>query len=116
MKTQTEHGYGFFHGGDPRKFWPDHECCTPKEIENHKAACKLWDEAEARGEMPTPEANPSGWLHDDKGNIIGHVLRSPYGIGTYEFEVEDGDDEPSNTQGAAAGPTTEISTQQSNHE
>lgn len=49
METRTEMGYGFFCGGDPRKFYPDCESCSEKEIENHKAACKLWDEADARG-------------------------------------------------------------------
>lgn len=93
MKTRTEYGYGFFCGGDPRKFFPDGESCTKKEMENHTAACKLWDEAEARGETPTPEACPSGWVYDDAGKPVMHILRTPYGIGTYEYEVED--DEPS---------------------
>ena len=56
-------------------------------MENHKKACALWDEMEAKGETPTPEACPSGWNED---HTI-HILRAPYGIGTYEFEVEDGD-------------------------
>lgn len=58
----TEGGYGFFHGGDPRNFFPDGECCSPQEIENHKRACELWDEAEARGETPEPEACPAGFM------------------------------------------------------
>ena len=44
--------YGFYHGGDPRKFSPDYECCSEKEIADHKAACKLWDDMETRGETP----------------------------------------------------------------
>lgn len=86
---RTEMIYGFFHGGDPRKFWPDEESCSAKEIESHKVACKLWDEMEACGAVPTPENCPSGWICDDKGKRIAHVLRSPYGIGTYEIELED---------------------------
>jgi hypothetical protein len=93
----TELGYGFFCGGDPRKFWPD-ESSTEKEIENHKAACKLWNEAEARGETPTPEACPSGWVYDNEGKPVMHVLRAPYGIGTYEYEVEDDADQPPTTK------------------
>ena len=95
-KTRTEMGYGFFCGGDPRKFWPDGESCSEKEIDNHKAACKLWDEAEARGETPTPEACPSGWVYDKDGKPVMHVLRTPYGIGTYEYDVEDDDAESPN--------------------
>lgn len=89
MSTRTEYGYGFFHGGDPRKFHPDHESCSEKEIANHKAACGLWDESEAKGETPTPEACPSGWVYDDAGKPVMHILRAPYGIGTYEYEVDD---------------------------
>jgi len=79
-------GYGFFVGGDPRKFYPDRESCTDEEIENHKKACEVWNDAVERGETPTPESCPSGWIHDEKGNRIAHVLRAPYGIGSYEIE------------------------------
>ena len=94
-----ESSYGYFHGGDPRKFHPDHEDCSEQEIASHKAACALWDEAEARGETPTPEKCPSGWIRNDKGEAIAHVLRSPYGIGCYTFEFDQyweplGDREP----------------------
>ena len=82
-------GYGFFCGGDPRQFWPDGESCSETEIANHKAACALWNEAEARGETPEPEACPSGYLYDADGKCIGHVLRAPYGIGTYSYDDED---------------------------
>lgn len=40
---------------------------------------------EAKGQTPTPEACPSGWLRDAEGKVIAHVLRSPYGLGTYTF-------------------------------
>lgn len=103
-----ESGYGFFCGGDPRKFFPDGEGCDPKELENHRRACKLWDEAEARGETPEPEKCPSGWVYDEQGKAIAHVLRSPYGIGTYVIDIattfellehdEESDDEESEVQ------------------
>ena len=96
MSTHTEMIYGFFHGGDPRKFHPDGESNSPQELADHTAACKLWDEAEARGETPTPESCPSGWNAD---RTI-HVLRSKYGLGLTECEVED---EP---PGAHYGPET----------
>ena len=102
MKTRTEYGYGFFCGGDPRKFHPDGEGCTEKEMANHAAACKLWDEAEARGETPTPEACPSDLAYDDAGKPGMHILSAPYGIGTYEYEVED--DEPESSSNVANEP------------
>lgn len=83
MKTMQ---YGFFCGGDPRKFWPDSEGCSESEFANHKAACSLWNEAEARGETPEPEKCPSGFIFGDDGKCLGHVLRAPYGIGMYECE------------------------------
>ena len=89
----TEYGYGFFCGGDPRSFHPEEDCCTEQEIANHRAACALWDEAEARGEKPTPEACPSGWVYDAEGKPVMHVLRAPYGIGTYSYEIDDDEGE-----------------------
>ena len=104
MKTRTEYGYGFFCGGDPRKFHPDGEGCTEEEMANHAAACKLWDEAEARGETPTPEACPSDLAHDDAGKPGMHILSAPYGIGTYEYEVEDDEPESSSNTQVSNGP------------
>lgn len=85
---QQDSGYGFSHGGDPRKFFPSHEECSPDEIANHRKACELWDEAEERGETPEPEKCPSGWIYNKAGERVGHILRSPYGIGCYTFEYE----------------------------
>ena len=81
-------GYGFFCGGDPRKFFPDADSCSEAELANHKAACELWYEAESRGEVPEPEKCPSGWIHDSDGNPVVHVLRAPYGIGCYTYECD----------------------------
>lgn len=81
--------YGFFHGGDPRRFSPDYECCTQQEIELHKQACQLWDELEDSGQTPTPENCKSGWIYDQTtGERIGHVLKSKYGIGIYSVEFD----------------------------
>jgi hypothetical protein len=84
----VESGYGAFCGGDPRTFHPDGEMCSPDEIENHRKACELWDEAEACGETPEPEKCPSGWIYDENGKAVCHVLRTPYGIGGYTIEME----------------------------
>ena len=77
--------YGYYTGGDPRTFRPDEECCTPAEMENHRRACQIWNEWSQIGAPPEPEACPSGWLFDDDGNPVAHVLRAPYGIGTQEY-------------------------------
>lgn len=84
--------YGFFHGGDPREFYPDAESCSESELANHRRACDLWNQMESKGKEPTPEDCPSGWLCDEDGKRLVHVLRSPYGIGVsvirYETEFE----------------------------
>lgn len=36
-------GYGFARPNNPNNFWPDYECCEDWEIENHKAACDLFN-------------------------------------------------------------------------
>lgn len=79
----TKTGYGYFCGGDPRKFHPDHECCTPEEIAAHKAACEAWN----RGEKVGP-AMRSHWITDGEGKVIAHCSGSSYGIGTYQLEIE----------------------------
>lgn len=78
--------YGYFTGGDPRNFTPDYEMCSEAEIANHKRACELWDEAEAKGETPEPEKCPSGWIHSEDGQTSIHVLNAPYGIGVQFYE------------------------------
>lgn len=84
----VESGYGGFHGGDPRKFFPCGEDSTPEEIANHRKACILWNECELTGVTPEPEKCPSGFIYDDDGKCIAHVLRMPYGVGVYTAEFE----------------------------
>lgn len=62
--------YGYFLGGDPRKFSPDPECSTPEEQTAHREACKRWDDAD-QPEPPMPQCGNS------------HV---GYGVGTTAFE------------------------------
>jgi hypothetical protein len=89
----TETGYGYFHGGDPRKFYPDFEDCSPDEIKRWKAACREADRLEAKRHLPCP----SGW--ERHGDSVIHVLRAPFGIGTYtteyvsEFEALESDEQ-----------------------
>lgn len=37
-------GYGFYRPKNPNYFYPDYECCEQWEIENHKLACKIFNE------------------------------------------------------------------------
>lgn len=80
---QTETGYGYFPGGDPRLFHPDHECCSPEEIAAHREACAAWD----RGERPeTPPG--SRYIYDDSGKVVAHICGGKFGIGTYVVEFD----------------------------
>jgi hypothetical protein len=89
----TESGYGAFNGGDPRKFFPDPDCSSEKEIAAWKAAC---EEAE-RLESARSLSCPSGFERQPDGRVF-HILRAPFCIGTYviecdqEFEARDEDD------------------------
>lgn len=83
-KEQVGSVYGFFHGGDPRHFHPDSEDCSPQEIENHRKACEQADEADRLNADPGLPC-PSGWIRDENGKAIAHVLRAPFGIGVTTY-------------------------------
>ncbi len=85
-EQQYEDGYGGFHGGDPRNFYPDCECCSEEEIENHRQACAAWDAAEAAGSKLEPEKCESGWQLL-AGSVV-HVFQSRFGIGCYRWPIE----------------------------
>ena len=72
-------GYGFFCGGDPRKFHPDPECSTEAERAKHKADCEAWD----RGEMPNVNDKAPHFRTDANGGVM-HVVPSGYGLGSYD--------------------------------
>ncbi len=82
VKSQ-EACYGYFTGGDPRLFHPDHEDSTPEEIANWKAACDKADELQSAANLPCP----SGWERLPDGTVA-HVLRAPFGIGMCFVEFE----------------------------
>lgn len=77
-----EIGYGFFPGGDPRKFKPDEELCTEDEMKSWAVACAQW-------EIGNEVAVGSSCIV--AGGMI--VTISTLGIGTYEFEWDDPDDD-----------------------
>lgn len=74
--TSTEPGYGFARPDNPHDFHPDAESCSADEIAAHKAACDAYDKGEY-----TPERG-SEWI----GAM--HILRAPWGIGTYIMRDE----------------------------
>lgn len=79
---RVETTYGCFTGGDPRKFHPDAEDCTPEELANHKRACEEADALESGRNLECP----SGWVQ--VAGVTAHVLNAPFGIGCYEVEFE----------------------------
>lgn len=76
---RKEWGYGFFPGGDPRRFFPDEESSTEEERASHKAACERWEAGDTT-------ALPGSCVHFDGG----HVLLSGFGLGSYWYEEDDG--------------------------
>lgn len=45
---KEDFGYGFWSPQNPHDFFPDHELCTPEEIERHKKACEEWDKKQVK--------------------------------------------------------------------
>jgi len=69
---QVFSGYGFYRPENPHSFYPDHECCTPEEIANHKAACEAFDNG------TYVRDHSDGWLSEGL-----RVTMAPWGIGSY---------------------------------
>lgn len=76
--------YGYYPGGDPRKFSPDAEVSFPEQIEKHRQSCKTWDKRESEGKMPEPEEGSGKW--DSKTGAW--TDDSPYGIGVYTIVAD----------------------------
>jgi hypothetical protein len=86
-KYAHDTGYGFFIGGDPRRFTPDEESTTPEEMAAWKAACA---EAEANEKARDLES-PCGLetVEHEGRNVPAFVDRAPFGLGTYECGDEE---------------------------
>lgn len=89
--------YGYFHGGDPRDFHPDPECCTPEEIAAHKAACEAWD----RGERPKSEQHRHE-ATEHEGRVVVVSYAGAFGLGTYSIRDEAAEDVLDQIQAALA--------------
>lgn len=79
--------YGGFHGGDPRKFTPDSECCSAEEIAAWEACCDAWN----KGHRPGVDGHIS--VYDAEGRLVLHVARNPFGIGVTMVDGDDPDED-----------------------
>ena len=97
--------YGFPCVSDPNDFIPDGECCSPAEIETHRLACANYGK-------PAYQPNKGCFTeHDADGQLVKHVLRPSWGIGTNLVQTCDscgnppyGDDERLMTCHECGGP------------
>ena len=79
--------YGYFHGGDPRDFFPDAEVCTAEEMAAHKAACEAWD----RGERPPLDVHRHELVEYEGKQAIASYAGA-FGMGTYSMRDEEAED------------------------
>jgi len=80
--------YGYPCVSNPNDFKPDHECCSPREIEMHRLACANYGK-------PSYAPNKGCYTeHDASGQIVKHVTRTSWGIGTNLIATCDGCGEP----------------------
>jgi hypothetical protein len=67
--------YGFPCVTNPHDFDPDHECCSPAEIEAHRLAKANWGK-------PAFAPNKGCYSeYDASGQLVKHVTRTSWGIG-----------------------------------
>lgn len=80
--------YGFPCVSNPNDFLPDAESCSPAELEAHRVAKANWGN-------PTFQPNKGCYTeHDPDGQLVKHVLRTSWGIGTNLIDHCDGCGEP----------------------
>ena len=80
--------YGFPCVTDPHDFEPDHESCTPAEIEAHRLACANWGK-------PLFKPNKGCYSeYSEDGQLVKHVTRTSWGIGVNLIDSCDGCGEP----------------------
>jgi hypothetical protein len=85
--------YGFPCVSDPNDFIPDGESCSPAEIEAHRVACANYGK-------PSYVPNKGCFTeHDADGQLVKHVLRTSWGIGTNLIASCDGCREPDFSNG-----------------
>lgn len=65
--VREETAYGMFTGGDPRRFSPDPEVCTPEEMARHEEACKAAEAGEGLDRAPQCSGGGDGSQAHGKG-------------------------------------------------
>lgn len=91
--AKPEEMYGHYHGGDPRRFSPCEDECTPEEIAAHKAACEAWERGERPDIRKACEPNREAISYTDRetgqtktieaGTAL--ALYAPFGIGVNTY-------------------------------
>lgn len=80
--------YGFPCVADPNDFIPDMESSSPTEVETHRLACRSFGSS-------TYEPNKGCFSeYNEKGDLVFHVTRTSWGIGTNLILHCDGCGEP----------------------
>jgi len=80
--------YGYPCVEDPNDFIPDGECCSPEERQAHRTACIDYG-------TPSYEPNKGCYSeYDESGQLVKHVTRTSWGIGTNLIASCDGCREP----------------------
>lgn len=80
--------YGFPCVDDPNDFLPDAESCSPEEIAAHRLACQTYGK---------PEHQPNKGCYseyNEQGDMVLHVTRTSWGIGTNLIQSCDNCREP----------------------
>lgn len=84
---ECDSSYGYFYGGDPRDFRPDHECSTEDERKRHAEDCAKWNAGDHidRGPDHKPGAPAEGETFDTAlmvDEVVVHHHKASYGLGT----------------------------------
>lgn len=76
--------YGFFKGGDPRRFTPDEDECALEEVARWRQACALWDQGVEI--LPAPEVPPSRVRLEDGTEVPLCARDESFGIGVQRYD------------------------------
>jgi hypothetical protein len=68
--------YGYPCVVDPNDFTPDPECSSPEQMAAHRAACETW------GKPQFKPNNGCYYVYGPDGDLVMHVARTSWGIGT----------------------------------
>lgn len=85
-----EEMYGYFPGGDPRRFRPDVETATIEEIADWKEMCRVAAEEEKHGgRMSCPPAHQAGDVEYEGEKRAAWINTGRFGPGSWYEEAEE---------------------------